>query len=89
MHEYSKIILCVCILSVCFFFIISNTTTPRRRLSLDMDENAQSPFTLEQDNGELCDIILGVHNVIRCMTPNNAHLLSLSPFLMQHCRLWW
>ena len=36
------------------FFLVSNTTTPRRRLSLalDMDENAQSPFALEQDTGE-------------------------------------
>lgn len=80
-------------LSVCFP-LISNTTTPRRRLSLDMDENAQSQYPLEQDTGEF-KIIVHMYGIKvytksgMCMTPNNAHLLLSSPYLLQHCRLWW
>ena len=55
----------------------SNSITPRRKLSLEMDENAQSPLSLEQDFGKL--IILSesiIPSIVHPMfvIPNNAHL---------------
>lgn len=76
-----------CTLGLCDieFYPTSNTTTPRRKLSLEMDDNAQSPFSTEQDVGEYCtcesECVWILHVVIQL--PNKAQLVIFLQF-----RVW-
>ena len=52
MYKHVGVFAGIILFAASFFPLTSTTTTPRRKLSLEMDENARSPFTSEQDDGK-------------------------------------